>query len=407
MIYAHQQKIIDDDKKKVGLFLGTGSGKSLTSLYLARGRTLIIVPKTVRDARTWEKEREKLKLDIDMTVLSKEDFKRDVKSLPTYNTVIVDECHMLAGVTPSIRWRNKKPIPKASQVFDMLLSYLTNSPPDRLYALTATPTRSPMVVWGLARLLGHNWDFYAFRSAFYFKLPFGREIYTPRKDTKDRLGKCVRSIGYTGQLSDYFDVPEQTWRTIQVPITKKQKETIQSLALEYPDPLVLAGKKHQVENGTLAGNEFTKGIYINDEKIPVLLKLALEFKKMVIFAKYTLQIEKIKEALIGYTVITMQGHTKDRESIIKQANESKECIFIVQSSISAGWEIPDIPVMVFASLSYSLVDRIQAIGRILRANSLKKNLYIDIIAKGGIDEAVYKAIESKVDFSEHIYAKRS
>ena len=126
---------------------------------------------------------------------------------------------------------------------------------------------------------------------------------------------------------------------------------------------------------------------------------------MIIFAKYTAQIEKIKDILKDnkYNVLTLQGDTKDRESIIKEANDSDKCIFIVQSSISAGWEAPDIPVIVFASMSYSIVDYIQSRGRILRANKLKKNLFIHLIIRGGIDEAVYKSILTKQDFNEKIY----
>ena len=54
--YAHQQKIIDKDLKRRGLFLGTGSGKTRLACQLAKGQTLIICPKTIRDAQVWEKE---------------------------------------------------------------------------------------------------------------------------------------------------------------------------------------------------------------------------------------------------------------------------------------------------------------------------------------------------------------
>ena len=46
MLYEHQLKIITDNRKKTGIFLGTGSGKTLIALSLARGKTLIIAPKT-------------------------------------------------------------------------------------------------------------------------------------------------------------------------------------------------------------------------------------------------------------------------------------------------------------------------------------------------------------------------
>ena len=170
---------------------------------------------------------------------------------------------------------------------------------------------------------------------------------------------------------------------------------------------MLIGKRHQIENGVLTGDQFVDEQYINDNKIDVLLDIALEFPKFVIFAKYTMQIAKIKKVLEdnGYRVLTLQGDTKDRQSVIEMAEQATNVILIIQSQISAGFELPSFPVMVFASMSYSVVDRIQAEGRILRANALKKNLYITLVTKGGIDMAVYKSINNKVDFNEKIFAE--
>jgi len=404
-LYSHQKAIIEADPKKCGLFLGTGGGKTRIALMLAKGKTLVICPKTVRDAETWENETNKLSLPLDITVWSKEDLKKYAPTnLAGFDTIICDEAHTLAGVTPSIQYKKRIPYPKTSQIFEILTEYIAYTKPERLYLLTATPTRSPFVVWGLSQLAGKIWDFYKFRDIFYFKLPFGREIYTAKKDekTKELLGSLVRKIGYTGKLSEWFDVPPQTFRTVYLDLTKEQKEKIIELTLDYPDPLVLCGKKHQVENGTLAGEE---GQYIKDEKIEKILDLALEFPKMVIFAKYTLQIKKIKKALEKdkYKVFTIQGDTKNRKEILENIESSDSCILIVQSSISAGWEIPSVPVMVFASLSYSVSDHIQALGRIQRLHKLKKNLMIYLVVKGGVDEAVYKCIKEKEDFHEKIY----
>jgi superfamily II DNA or RNA helicase len=200
-------------------------------------------------------------------------------------------------------------------------------------------------------------------------------------------------------------VPEQTYREHKVEQTADQKKAIKDIALEFPDPLVLTGKRHQIENGVLKGDDFSPDVTICDLKTEAILDFALEFPKMVIFTKYTQQIEKIKDALKDYKVLTLQGSTKDRENVLKDAEASDECIIIIQSQISAGYELPSFPVVVFASMSYSVVDRIQAEGRVLRANALKKNLYITLVTKGGVDEAVNKSINNKVDFSEKIYAQ--
>jgi len=243
---------------------------------------------------------------------------------------------------------------------------------------------------------------------FYFQLPMpGRQVFSPKTDdeTKEKLAELVRKLGYVGRLEDYFDVPDQTYRTVYVDLTPKQKARIKEMSFEYPEPIVRVGKIHQIENGILLGDEFSLPEYFDNGKIETLKELALEFPKMIIFAKYTLQIAQIEQELskAGYRVITLTGSTTNRGEVIARANGANECIFLVQAQISAGWELPAFPVMVFASRTYSFVDYYQAIGRIQRANNIKKNLYINLVVKGGVDEAVDKCISMKQDFNEKLY----
>lgn len=407
-LYDHQKKIINEDKKKTGLWLGTGSAKSATALHMARGKTLIIVPKTLKEDANWEREKAKWNLDVDITTISKETFRRDAHSLPNFQTVIVDEADTCLGATPNLRWVKKEPKVKTSQLFEELSKFIERTKPERLYLLTATITRSPMVVWAAGMLLGKKWNFYEWRQAFYYRLNIpGREVWKAKTDSpiKDRLAKAVQDIGYVGRLEDYFDVPEQTFKTVYVSLNAEQIKRIKELKLEYPDPLVLLGKKHQVENGILNGDEFSPTEYFDNEKLEKLKDFAIEFPRMVVFAKFISQIKQIESEMlsIGKKVFVITGQVKDRGQILNEINSSNEYVLICQSQISAGWEVPECPVMIFASLSYNIADYLQALGRVQRANNLKKNLYITLITKGGIDEEVYKCIENKKDFSERIY----
>lgn len=421
-LYAHQEKIIAADPKKCGIFLGTGSGKSRICLMLARGDILVICPKTQKQDQNWEREyravlEESVKkygrgetpklLKPRLTVISKEEFRRDAAFLPHYETVIVDEAHTCLGVLPNTRQRHRVIIPKASQLFDALQAYVERTKPTRLYLCTATIMKSPMTVWAAGKILGREWDFYEFRSTFYSRLPIPmREVWQSKSDkrTKEALAEIVKNLGSVGRLEDYFDVPEQTFRNEYVSLTEKQKKRIKDMRLDFPEPIVRIGKINQIENGILSGDEFNAPELFENAKIDRILELATEFPKMVIFCKYRAQIEQIQQALTTAKIHTwtLTGDTKDRGAVIKQANEL-DGVFLAQSQISAGWELPAYPVMVFASMSYSFVDRVQAEGRILRANHLKKNLYITLIVKGGVDEAIFKAISNKKDFDEKLY----
>lgn len=418
-LYEHQRAIINKDPKRTGLFLGTGSGKTRTALLLARGRTLVICPKTQKEDGNWEREYMVLvstgaiKL-TELKVVSKESFRRDAPFMESYNTVIVDEAHTCLGVTPNIRQRKRQVIPKTSQLFEELQQYLERTRPERLYLCTATIMKSPMTVWGAGTLLGgvHNTieSFYAFRQKFYQKLPMpGRDVWVPKNENplKDDLAQLVRDLGYVGRLEDFFDVPDQTFKTVHVELTPKQKDRIKNIRLEYPDPIVQTGKKHQIENGVLSGDEFNAPEHFDNQKIDRILEYALEFPRMVIFARYRAQIDQLQRMLTagGYKVLTLTGDIEDRGALFKDANSSPACIVIAQCQISAGWELPDYPVMIFASRDYSFVNYDQALGRIQRANNIKKNLYISLVVKGGVDEAVDKSLANKCDFNERLYAE--
>lgn len=409
-LFKHQEKIINEDPLICGLWLGTGSGKTLIALKLSYGKTLVIAPKTQREDKNWERELEKNNIKLDLTVISKEEFRKVHSTLPRFDTVIGEEAHTLLGVTPNIRWKNKQAIPKTSQLFEALHSFVKRTEPQRIYLCTATIIKNPMTVWGASKILGYNFNFYEWRSAFYVKLNIpGREIWVPKKDeeTKERLAKVVRKIGYTGRLEDYFDVPDQTFKSVYIELNKEQKERINGIDLEYPDPLVLVGKKHQIENGILSGDEYSDPEIYDCDKIEKLVEYSIEFPRMIVFAKYRLQIEQIALRMKkeGKKVFILTGDTKERGKLILEAKNTKEYVFIAQAQISAGWELPECPVMIFASMTYSYVDYAQGIGRILRVNNLKKNLYIHLITKGGVDEAVYKCIMNKQDFDERIYGK--
>jgi len=404
-LYFHQQKIINEDPKKCGLFLGTGSGKSLTALHLAKGKTLVICPKTTAEDGTWTKN-----FFGNIAVVSKETFRRDWQDYPRYDTVIIDEAHTVCGISPVFKWVNKKPVPKTSQLFDACYQFIQKTNPERLYLLTATPVRNPLAVFALGCLLG-KWglaQFDNFRRNFYVPVNMNhREVYIAKKDeeSQQKLGRLVQSIGYTGRLSDFAYVPEQTHRVVNVPLTKEQQAKLKELPLEFPDPLVLVGKKHQVEQGVLKGNEFEASITLPTGKMDVIQDLLEEFGKILIFAKYIEQIHIIAANFNGVVpVFIIDGNTKDRGEVIKQAEASPRCIVIAQASVSAGYELPSFRCTIYASQSYSYVDYAQSLGRTLRINNLQKNLYVYLLS-GEIDKAVYKALENKGDFQEATYAK--
>lgn len=415
-LYNHQKQIISEDKKKFGIFTGTGSAKTRTALELGEGSVLVICPKQQRDDETWQRNARAFDIITNLTVVSKEDFKKVWDTLPPFDTVIIDECHTVLGVTADTRQVNKQPVPKTSQIFEAVYNFLKKNPPKRFYPCSATPVSKPMNLWAVAKLLGVNWDYFGFRAKYYFEVRMGaRRVWLPKRDkeTKDQLAELVKKLGYVGSLNDFFDVPEQTHKEVFVELTKGQKDAIAKLNIEEADPLVRRARTRTIENGILYAKKVEskgkmdtmvkKTEIFPSEKIDYIIERAYEFPKLLIFANYTAQILEIEKALKkeGFNVSTLTGKTKDR-TFIKKVDESPEPhIVVAQSSVSAGYELPSFPCVIFASKSWKYVDYEQGLGRVLRSNKLKKNLYIHLLVKG-VDSDCHDTILSGADFQERL-----
>lgn len=419
-LYDHQRKIIEQDPKWCGLFLGTGGGKTRIALELAYRKTLVVTLKTLRDDETWPKNAEEFGIIVNMKVISKEEFRRDHKILGYYDTVIFDEGHWSCGVRPKPKTKKGQEIIDTSQLYAAAVWYLQKHRPERFYFLSATPASKPMNVWAIASMFGCKWDFSQFRDKYYFKRGTGwQALYLPRKveNLNEKLIEILKRFGHTGKLEDWFDVPPQIDKTVYFELTTEQKRAMREIADMEADPMVKRAKMRTIENGVLytyATERITPREerlvsateFFPSEKIDYIIERAQEFKKILIFATYTGQVEAIAKALKkeGHeNVVTLTGKTKDRGDLIKNARAAEKCIVIAQSSISAGYELPDFPCVIFASLSNKYLDYEQGRGRVLRANALKKNLYIHLVVKGGADEQCYKTIKSGQDFQEKLY----
>lgn len=415
--YDHQLKIWKDDPKWCLLALGTGGAKTITALGMAKGTTLIIAPKQQVLDRTWENNLEKLEKPLSINVISKEAFRRDWESLAYYETVIVDECHYMMGVTADTKTKNGYQIPKTSQMFDALYKYIKKRQPERFYMLSATPVSKPMNAWAIGRILKKDWDFFNFRETYYIQRKMGhRVIWLPRNTEalRQRLADTVKRLGYTGDLTDWFDVPDQIHKTVYFDLTAGQKSAMRHLDETVADPMAKRSYQRTVENGILYEDtlvEDEKGdrmvrntLYYPSQKDDYILERAQEFKKLLIFANYTGQIIHMRDLLEkeGYKVYTLTGSTKDRANVVKSAESDESCIVIAQTSISSGYELKSINCVIFASKSYLCRDYVQGLGRVLRSDALKKNLYIHLVLKGGTDEDCHKAILSGMDFQEKI-----
>jgi superfamily II DNA or RNA helicase len=390
-LYKHQIDVLDRNPPRYGLFHSTGTGKTITGISLANincSSVLVVVPKTNKG--DWEANM-KLHCNVpEWRVITKEEFKREAPTLKAYHGVIIDEGHHFAGIK--------------SQLSKTMMAYLKKHNVIYRWIMTATPYLStPLNIYTLARLLGHEWNYGYFTNQFFYKINMGGRMITKQKpNTEKELSKLVRAIGETIDIGELVVLPEQKYKTVYLEMMEPQVKAI--MELDEPVFITRWTKKHQIENGFQYHEDGTRN-YVN-EKSEWILKEIPKHKKIAIFCRYKEQIAQYK-SLIKYMypdlpVFELHGDIKDRYTVIHEADEAPEAIILIQSECSAGYELPSFAFIIFASLSFSYVSYVQGLGRFLRINKLKENTYVHLVVDG-VDSDIYDCIMRKEDFSISLY----
>lgn len=402
-LHPHQSQLLADNPSKHGIFFKGGLGKTITAIYLANrnlSSLIVVCPKAGGLKEMWERElKAHAKPSLKYEVWTKEQFKINIKEIAPTDGIIIDESHTTCGISPT---------GKSSQVFKAVHWYIRTHNIAHVWPLTATPyTSSVMSVYAVARLLGHEWDFWKFRRKFFVDIPMGgRTIPRQRTGIEKEVATLVRSIGTVVDMAEVVVVPPQHHLPEYLDLTPPQQK-----AMTLIDADTFMGRftrQHQIENGYVNNGEYapTPIEYFDNLKEKRIVELANTHKKMVIFARYRHQLDRYRMILElkGHTTLILNGDTPDQDSVIQHANASSQVILLVQSECSSGYELPTFNVTVYASLSWSCVHYLQSTWRTLRINALHENTYYYLITNG-VDRDIYETIKRGEDFSTAIYER--
>lgn len=396
-LYQHQIDFLKQNLDKSALVWSCGTGKSRTAIEWSQtidDSTLIICPKALKT--NWNRECKKWGNVLQTTIMSKEEFRRDYKSLEAYGQIIVDEVHN-GFLTPHFK----------SQMSKALRDYIKMHKVPRVLLLSATVyTSSPWNIYNLAYYLGYKLDWQKFNYTFFDQIRMGpRIIPVPKKGCEKKLAVITKKIASVVALEDCVDVPTQTFENEYFELTKEQNKLIESTY--DPLPIVRFTQYHEIAQGILKGNEFRKDILdipsLKNERIEALCD---ENKKIIIVCRYNAQIDALAELLKKHAPKIIRGDVKDRDAVCQSVEKAERAVVLIQASCSMGYELPSFRIMVFASMDFSYTHYRQMCGRILRINNMQKNLYLHLIA-GEMDQAVFDAIEKKHDFTIELYDNRT
>lgn len=398
-LMPHQEKAVAESPDRWSLWFRMRVGKTPTAIRLADSRAssaLVICPKSLREQ--WRAEIARWSDGkCRFTVISKEEMRTKFSSLPHHEAVIVDEAHMAFG--------NHR-----SKTFKAMLSYLKRHRCRYVWLLSGTPyTSSPWCVYSYGILLGKDWSWKKWEDEFFAKVRMGpRMIPVPRKGKDAQLQSILRSIGTVVDLCDIADVPddEDVVETFVLP------KEVQSLRDQFVDPVAVVeiGKKHQFEQGATKGNDFEEGRVWDIPKDARVAEIIASEPKVAVVCRYLAQVDKIVRICnkLKKTCYIISGQTGEEAGITaNRANNTENCVVVIQADTCAGYSLASFGTMVFASMSYSFVNYDQMRSRIKSATRTEPCRYVHLLTEGdSIDRAVYDCVMRKQDFSAELYANK-
>ena len=349
-----------------------GTGKTIIGVEWIKQRNykrgLVLCPKRV--VKKWRDV-----LPEEVTILSREDFKKNGFEKPS--AIIVDEAD---------EWASPLFIPKLRSQRSEKLYQLIKENDVPVLLLTATPIRS--TPWNLHTLLcfmGVYIDHKKWQNRFFNleRRPYlPRPAWFPKEDWRTLIRPTLEKYAHIVLMRDCVDeLPAVSEIT-------KFSETKGFVKHEEWEPMKAFVEEHRFEQ---------------TGKLKEIKEIASEYRKVIVVVHYREQIETLQNELSKEReTFVLYGGVKDQEDIIKKAQESDECYFIIQASLAAGYDLDSFSCLVFASMSFKYVDFVQMKFRVRRIHNLHPVVYYYLIG-GRCDNAVYERVMLGKEFDPHSY----
>jgi len=447
--YEHQKNALSQSAEKTewAYFMEMGTGKTkvtidnIAYLYLQRKITsvLIIAPKSVYT--NWESEIEThmpdvlkykiYKWNIDKP---KDYFKMDespdlkiflinVEALSTkrgyqacveyllknkLNFVALDESTTIKNRSAK-RTKNILSLAKVSHIKRILTgSPITKSPLD---LFTQCAFLSP-------ELLGFH-SYLAFRNRYAemtdIPVGSGRYISIPKYYKRlDELEEKMKSFATRIRKDQCLDLKPKVRSKRYIELEGDGKKIYERLkhhalaivedsTISFSNKLTEIIKLHQVCNG-FTKNDDGEIMELHKSKLNALDEILEETDgKVIIWANYLYNIHEIKDFLTKKygedSTVCIYGavDVEDRQDAVKRIQEDEKTRFLVANPTTGGFglTLTACNTVIYFSNNYNLEVRMQSEDRAHRLGQKGTVVYIDIVARGTLDEAIMKSLTSK------------
>ena len=248
----------------------------------------------------------------------------------------------------------------------------------------------------------------------------------PKYKNLDKLSALIAPYSFRVLKSECLDLPQKIYKTAVFRLTKEQidvyKKAEDECRLVFQNEetpfnkLVAVTKLSQITSGYFMHPNSEEPVRIEGDnpKLDLLqqrVKAAVDSgEKVIVWARYRVEIRDIVERLKieGLDVVEYHGGTSKEqrvEAIERFENGSAQVFVGNQQAGGTGITLVAASVVIYFSNNFSLRDRLQSEDRAHRIGQKKNVVYINLVAKGTIDESVVRALLSKKNVADEIIDK--
>jgi len=298
--------------------------------------------------------------------------------------------------------------------------------------LTGFPvTQSPLDLYSQCAflsndLLGYT-SFYSFQNRYakLFNRTMGQRSFrqVTGYQNLEELTQKLTNFSYRVLKKDCLDLPDKVYMRREVPLTPDQMRVYKQLKdyavaqleskelVSVTTVLTQILRLHQVVCGFVKDDNGEE-VEIKNNRLDELLNILSEVQgKTIIWANYRHDIKRILNTLhdtVGTdAVASYYGDTPDeeRQKIITEFQDPNSSLQYLVSNVQTGGygiTLTEASNVIYYSNNYDLEKRLQSEDRAHRIGQTNKVTYIDLVAKGTVDEKIVKALRNKLDLAQEV-----
>lgn len=270
------------------------------------------------------------------------------------------------------------------------------------------------------RILGYN-SFYAFRARFAVlkQMDFGGRLVPIVVGYRDlpQLQALIRPYSFRVRLEDCYDLPPSTYSIREVKLTKEQERIYEELKTfasaelgkeKHVTATIVITKLLRLHQCLCGHTRDEEGGWhaIPENRTSELIELLEEYDgKAIIWCSYDHDVRKVAEALQKSFKVKVArfwgGNKQTREEEERMFKTDPNCPYIVATPAAGGrgrtWDGANL--VVYYSSTNDLEQRSQSEERPKGVDKKFPIQYVDLMARGTVEEKIIQALRDKIDIA--------